>query len=79
MSARIFGVVYDTANQVIATATVVCPGYTINGSNGAYWFLTGGSATVDVTASAPNYYPQTKRITVVNGSINRLDFNLTHV
>ena len=80
MSARIYGSIKDAAtNQVITTATASCPGYTVNNSNGAYWFLTVGSATVDVTASAPSYHPQTQRITVVNGSINNLNFTLTHM
>lgn len=80
MSARIYGTITDAANgQVIATATASCPGYSVVNRSGGYWFLTYGAATCDVTAQAPNYVPQTKQITVADGTINQLNFALVHV
>ncbi len=80
MTARIYGTITDSATgQVIPTSTASCPGYSVVNRGGGYWFLTVGAATCDVTAQAPNYVPQTKQITVGDGTINQLNFILVHV
>lgn len=77
MSARVIGNVYDNVTKaVISTATVVAPPYTVVNSSGAYYFLTPGTATVYVTASATGYTPKTTLVAVVNGQIKRVDFYL---
>lgn len=80
MSARIYGTITDAATGlVIPTSTASSPGYSVVNRGGGYWFLTFGTATCDVTAQAPNYVPQTKQITVGDGTINQLNFILVHV
>lgn len=80
MSGRVYGGVTDAAtSNVITNATVSAPPYTVSNNSGMYWFLTPGSATVDVTASAPNYTPQTKQVVVVDGQMKHVPFALVHV
>lgn len=80
MSATVAGTVYSVATgQPIGNASVSAPPYSVHITNGSYYFVTPGAATVDVTASAPDYIPQTKQVTVTNGQIKRVDFPLVHV
>lgn len=80
MSARIYGSITDSVTgTLIATASVSAPPYTVTCQNGAYLFMTPGAATVAVTASAPDYVPQTKTVTVTNGQVKNLPFALVHV
>ena len=77
MAARVYGNIYDNVTKaVIGTATAAAPPYIVVNSSGAYYFLTPGAATVDVTASATGYTPKTTQVTVSNGQIKRLDFYL---
>ena len=77
MSARVYGTVYNNVTKaIISTATVAAPPYTVVNSMGAYYFLTPGAATVDVTASASGYTPKTTNVSVTNGQLKRLDFYL---
>lgn len=79
MSATIYGTIKDSVTgQLITTASVVAPGYTVNCQNGSYSFLTPGAATVTVTASDVNYVSQSKPITVTNGQVKSLNFALVH-
>lgn len=80
MSARIFGTVKGADTGVaITNASVSAPPYSVTIVNGVYFFLTPGAATVAVTASAPNYVPQTVTVTVVNSQQKLQDFTLVHV
>ncbi|MFM2089656.1 MAG: hypothetical protein RLZZ127_145 [Planctomycetota bacterium] len=80
MSARIYGTVKNaTTNTLIATAVVTAPPYTVVNSSGSYQFTTPGAATVNVTASAPGFTPQTKSVTVADGQVKRVDFLLSPV
>ena len=77
MSARVYGNVYDNVTKsLISSATVTAPPYTVVNSQGSYYFITPGSATVDVTASASGYTPKTTQVVVTNGALKRVDFYL---
>jgi hypothetical protein len=77
MAARVYGTVYDNVTKaIISTATVAAPPYTVYNSMGAYYFLTPGAATMNVTASAAGYTPKTTFVTVSNGQLKRVDFYL---
>lgn len=80
MAGRVYGSVTDAAtSNLITNATVSAPPYTVTNSNGTYVFTTPGAATVDVTASAPDYIPQTVSVTVANGGVVQRNFALVHV
>lgn len=76
MSALIYGTVYRQDGTIITTAVVTAPPYTVQNSSGHYQFNTPGAATVDVTASATGFTPQTKQVTVANGAVKQVDFTL---
>lgn len=80
MSGRVYGGVTDAGTgNVITNAAVSAPPYAVTINSGIYYFLTPGSATVDVTASAPDYVPQTKKVTVIDGQMKHVPFALVHV
>lgn len=80
MSSRVYGSVTDAATgSLITTATVTASPYSVINSSGSYYFIMPAGGTVSVTASAPNYTPQTKDVTVGTGQVKLLNFALNHV
>ncbi|MEK7411972.1 MAG: carboxypeptidase regulatory-like domain-containing protein [Planctomycetota bacterium] len=80
MTARVFGSVLGAdTGKPITTAVVTAPSYSVTTTNGAYFFVTPGAATITVTASAPNYVSKSTKVTVVNSQQLQLNFTLNHV
>lgn len=80
MAARVYGTVYDNVTKaIISTASVSAPPYVVVNSQGSYYFITPGAATVDVTASATGYTSKTTQVSVVNGALKHVDFYLNPV
>lgn len=80
MSARIFGIFKDSVTgATIITASAAASPYFVTNVNGVYLFLTPGSATVKVTASAYGYVSQSKTVTVANGQMKLLNFSLVAI
>ena len=80
MTARVFGsVLAADTGKPIANAVVSAPPYTVTNSNGAYFFVTPGAATVTVTASALDYTPKSSHVTVAGSQQLQLNLTLSHV
>ena len=80
MAGRVYGAITDDATDTtITTAAVSAPPYSVVMVNGVYYFVTPGASVVNVTASAPNYTPQTKVATVSDGAMAHVPFALVHV
>jgi hypothetical protein len=78
MSAIIYGKVYNkNTGLVITTATVSCPGQTVNNNQGNYTCTVSTGGTYAFTAAASGFTPQTQNITVSNGQNKKVDFQLT--